>query len=460
MIIVKPYWVDHHGTPIFSIDVHPDGKRVATCGGDSNIKIWNIEPISDELMEEDADDISNKRTATTTAKLLYSINYAHSKSINSIKWSKDGRYLASVSDDRECIVWTLSPFQSTNTPEIWTSVVCLKGHCGDITDVIWSPDNQLLATCSLDKTILIWETTKFGIIKKLEKQEKFINGITWDPMGKYLISQSDGLIYIWNTINWNCEKVIKDVVGGLDLKSFFLRSSWTPDSKYFISTQGFNKNNHSAILIGRDNFINNHNNNDNNNDNYNDNDDTFELVGHMDVVSVSKCSPIIFKDNSNNYFSLILLGSVDSTFSLWLSPPTTHTDTDTDTNTNNSIKKSPPQLIMVCKEVFKNTVQDVSWCPDGLSFFVCSIDGTIAYISLKLHEISDGSLQPISHREKQQFFKKSYDFNLPNEIELFIHKRNEKSTKPITRTTQEVLSTQKLSTTLTGKKRITPLTTT
>ncbi|KAM9982209.1 hypothetical protein ACTFIZ_006748 [Dictyostelium cf. discoideum] len=453
MIIVKPYWVEHHGTPIFSIDAHPDGKRLATCGGDSNIKIWNIEPISDELMEEDADDISNKGTTTTTRtpKLLYSINYAHSKSINSVKWSKDGRYLASVSDDRECIVWTLSPFQSANTPEIWTSFVSLKGHSGDITDVIWSPDNQYLATCSLDKTILIWETTKFGIIKKLEKQKKFINGISWDPMGKYLISQSDGLISIWNTVNWNCEKVIKDVVGGFDLKSFFLRSSWTPDSKYFISTQGFNKNNHSAILMGRDNFIN--NDDDDDDDDNNGNDDTFELVGHMDVVSVSKCSPIIFKDNSNNYFSLILLGSVDSTFSLWLSPPTTTT-----IDTNNSIKRPQPQLIMVCKQVFKNTVQDVSWCPDGLSFFVCSIDGTIVYVSLKLHEISDGSLQPINHREKQQFFKKSYNFNLPNEIELFIHKRNQKPTKPITATTQEVLSIQKQSTTLTGKKRITPVT--
>lgn len=143
--------------------MHPDGKRLATCGGDSNIKIWNIEPISDEIMEDDADDTSNKRTTTPTPKLLYSINYAHSKSINSIKWSKDGRYLASVSDDRECIVWTLSPFQSANTPEIWTSIVCLKGHSADITDVIWSADNQFLATCSLDKTILIWETTKFGI---------------------------------------------------------------------------------------------------------------------------------------------------------------------------------------------------------------------------------------------------------------------------------------------------------
>ena len=42
------------GEPIFSIDIHPDGSRFATCGqGKVGVKIWNMLPVIDAVSEAD-----------------------------------------------------------------------------------------------------------------------------------------------------------------------------------------------------------------------------------------------------------------------------------------------------------------------------------------------------------------------------------------------------------------------
>ena len=41
--IYKPEFVKHDGgSPIFSVDCHPDGTRMATAGGDQKVKVWNL----------------------------------------------------------------------------------------------------------------------------------------------------------------------------------------------------------------------------------------------------------------------------------------------------------------------------------------------------------------------------------------------------------------------------------
>ena len=33
----------------------------------------------------------------------------------------------------------------------------LRGHANNVTDVAWSPDDALLATCSLDNYVFVWD---------------------------------------------------------------------------------------------------------------------------------------------------------------------------------------------------------------------------------------------------------------------------------------------------------------
>ena len=58
VVVIKPQFVAHEddkgrSTTIFSLDVSPDGSRLATAGLDQKIKIWNTQPLLEEHMEED-----------------------------------------------------------------------------------------------------------------------------------------------------------------------------------------------------------------------------------------------------------------------------------------------------------------------------------------------------------------------------------------------------------------------
>ena len=49
-----PLNISSDGHPIYSLDVHPEGNRLATAGYDGKIKLWALKPIRIEDVEKDA----------------------------------------------------------------------------------------------------------------------------------------------------------------------------------------------------------------------------------------------------------------------------------------------------------------------------------------------------------------------------------------------------------------------
>jgi len=76
----------------------------------------------------------------------------------------------------------------------------LQGHTQEVSQVTFSPDGQLLASSSDDKTVILWNVESGEIHTKLEGHSKAVIGIAFSPDGNTLATASfDGTVIVWNT---------------------------------------------------------------------------------------------------------------------------------------------------------------------------------------------------------------------------------------------------------------------
>jgi WD40 repeat protein len=76
-------------------------------------------------------------------------------------------------------------------------------HMFAINHICFSPDGKLFATCSMDKSIKVWDSSNFELLKVIDKSRHAghgtsINKLMWTTFNNYLISVSDDRnISIW-----------------------------------------------------------------------------------------------------------------------------------------------------------------------------------------------------------------------------------------------------------------------
>lgn len=171
--------------------------------------------------------------------------------MNSVRWSPDGNYLASGSDDSYIIIYKYTIDKIMNqsfgskpvqNKENWIRCYTLQGHTMDVLDIHWSP-RGLLATASIDNTIMIWNPymnhNKVGSyssmvlnpIKCLHGHQSFVRGLCFDATGKYLASSgADNIIILWDGDN-NFKEIrrIRNPLKDSPDRSLFRRMDWGPD---------------------------------------------------------------------------------------------------------------------------------------------------------------------------------------------------------------------------------------
>ncbi|MDX2255881.1 MAG: NB-ARC domain-containing protein [Pseudanabaenaceae cyanobacterium bins.39] len=202
--------LNKHSNRIWSVAFHPDGNLIASGGDDHAIKIWEL------------------RTGKCTKTLQ-----GHSNAVYGIAYNSAQKILVSGHEDQTIKIWDLTLNQSLNLTSEQITVqpaLVLTGHSNRVFSVSLSPDGNLLASASGDRTIRLWNPQTGENIKTLYGHQSWVWKVLFSPDGKLLASGSyDRTIKIWDMQSGEC---LQTLVGH---PSSLLELSFSHDGKELFS---------------------------------------------------------------------------------------------------------------------------------------------------------------------------------------------------------------------------------
>ncbi|KAG7385947.1 hypothetical protein PHYPSEUDO_000909 [Phytophthora pseudosyringae] len=383
MLLEKPEDVKHENASgtvcaIYGVDAHPTLQLFATAGGDNAVKIWS-------LLTPEEGGIASFELLATLAN--------HQQAVNCVRWAGHGRYLASGSDDQLVLLYELQagapapvPFGSNARPnkQNWVRCSALERHTMDVADVAWSPDDRMLATCSIDNTILIWDVGVGAVSETMTQPLQTLTGHNgWVKDGgveltnascclvlKYLSSAGeDKTVRMWKVADWQESDVVTEPFEGCASTSHFRRLSWSPDGSVLCATHAFSSKKNIAALLNRGSWTN-----------------DLKFVGHQGVVTSARFNPklLVTKADPDKEFACCAVGGEDATVSIWLA------------------HLSRP--LAVIKDCFDSSVTDLTWSSSQSLLLACSLDGSICCFQFAGDEIGT----PISDAQQSKLLQAKY----------------------------------------------------
>ncbi|KAG7286220.1 HIR complex subunit [Staphylotrichum longicolle] len=330
MYIIKPSWLRHSGEQkdfeVYSCHISPDGKRLATAGGDGHVRVWSTEAIFDS----EGPDSGKPRQLCHMSHHLGTIH-------------SDGLVLELT----DAVAGTNEPPPIEN----WKTHKRLVGHDSDVQDLAWSYDNSILVSVGLDSKVVVWSGHTFEKLKTIAVHQSHVKGITFDPANKFFATAGDDRhIKIFRFTppppnatqhdmvnNFVLETTISAPFKSSPLTTYFRRCSWSPDGNHIAAANAVNGPVSSVAIIERSRW-----------------DSEINLIGHEGPT-----------EGSGSLVTVI--ASAGQTLSIW--------------NTNTS------RPVVILQDVASKSISDLAWTPDGQTLFASSLDGAIVAVKFEGGEL-------------------------------------------------------------------------
>jgi len=177
----------HTGT-IMAVAVHPKG-FIATASKDKTLRLW---------------DLSDRR--------CLAVCVGHLESVCAVQFGQRGFWFVSASRDRTIKLWRpddFPPKQIEDEPKELRTAIAAVGHEKDVTCFAISPNDSLIASGSIDKSITIWSKDLIQITV-IRGHRRSVHDCKFSPTDKILLSASgDKTLRLWSLDDYSCLRVFE-----------------------------------------------------------------------------------------------------------------------------------------------------------------------------------------------------------------------------------------------------------
>ncbi|EJD05550.1 WD40 repeat-like protein [Fomitiporia mediterranea MF3/22] len=195
-----------HEDRVWSIAWNPVRPLLASCSGDKTVRLYHYRRTSPYAEGLYTTTSANEVNLTFAAQA--SIPTGHAKTVRCVAWAPSGKTFATASFDANIAVWEQEGGNDDDGdfimndgeqsgegsgPGEWECAALLEGHETECKSVAYSSSGTLLASCSRDKTVWVWEVqpdSDFECMGVLMAHTQDVKCVAWHPTEEILASGS------------------------------------------------------------------------------------------------------------------------------------------------------------------------------------------------------------------------------------------------------------------------------
>ncbi len=227
---VVRFWKPQTGAPEFA-EIEVVRTSTSFLPGFTWLKRASFSPSADRVLIELLDSPAQLWDPATHRMIGEPL--PHSAKLHEGRFSRNGQRFVTVGDSEANLrtdvvhVWDAETGAAVGRP---------LQHDGLITDVVFGPQDELLATASRDTKVRIWKVATGELLRTLD-HESWVDRIVFSPDGRFIGSATSQSIRLWSTATGSVvgNSVENRAMWESDSQTM-TRLHFTPDSTRFVST--------------------------------------------------------------------------------------------------------------------------------------------------------------------------------------------------------------------------------